>query len=152
MESSGDPWLENPGSNAASRPYFLYAYFLTVTMSTVGYGDVLVTTASGQFLITVFIFIYLVRPPPLLPCPSLGSITSGPVSPTVSSTGYVCKLHTTDDGDPSKQEALHRGILHRLGEIVSHLSVYRSSLPLKGALQILMLRRPSLFLCLSFTN
>ncbi|XP_067117105.1 calcium-activated potassium channel subunit alpha-1-like [Osmerus mordax] len=57
VESAGDPWLEN--SNALSRPYFLYVYFLTVTMSTVGYGDVLVITASGQFLITVFIFIYL---------------------------------------------------------------------------------------------
>ncbi|XP_062327783.1 calcium-activated potassium channel subunit alpha-1-like [Osmerus eperlanus] len=57
VESSGDPWLEN--SNASSRPYFLFVYFLTVTMSTVGYGDVLVYTASGQFLITVFIFIYL---------------------------------------------------------------------------------------------
>ncbi|XP_062337499.1 calcium-activated potassium channel subunit alpha-1-like [Osmerus eperlanus] len=57
VESSGDPWLEN--SNASGRPYFLFVYFLTVTMSTVGYGDVLVYTVSGQFLITVFIFIYL---------------------------------------------------------------------------------------------
>ena len=48
---------------------------------------------------------------------------SVPGSSTVSSTGYLCQLSTPDDGDRSKQEALHWGIFQRLGEIVSHLSI-----------------------------
>ena len=148
MESSGDPWLEN--SNASSRPYFLFVYFLTVTMSTVGYGDVLVYTVSGQFLITVFIFIYLVRPPSFLPpsSHSLCSIMSVPGSSTVSSTGHVCKLHSPGEGDPSKPKALQWKILQCLGEIVSHLSIQgrpiQSPSPDSHVLQ-----GPSLFLCLT---
>ncbi|XP_062400124.1 calcium-activated potassium channel subunit alpha-1-like [Sardina pilchardus] len=57
FESSGDPWLDF--RNKAPRSYFDCIYFLVVTMSTVGYGDVYMNTVLGRLYVTVFIAIGL---------------------------------------------------------------------------------------------
>ncbi|XP_030647671.1 calcium-activated potassium channel subunit alpha-1-like [Chanos chanos] len=57
LENSGDPWLNY--SNAHSLSYFECFYFLIVTTSTVGYGDVEVTTTLGRSVIIMFISIAL---------------------------------------------------------------------------------------------
>ena len=121
MESSGDPWLETPGSNAASRPYFLYAYFLTVTMSTVGYGDVIVCTASGQFLI-FRVHLHLPGTPPFLPATFISlSLFHHVCSCLIRGVVYrrYLQLHSPDEINYSKQKALQCGILQCLGEIVN---------------------------------
>ncbi|KAL7836940.1 hypothetical protein AOLI_G00282240 [Acnodon oligacanthus] len=53
LENSGDPWSSPP--NIYIRTYFETVYCLVVTMSTVGYGDVVAHTVSGRFFIIVFI-------------------------------------------------------------------------------------------------
>nr|XP_006625608.1 PREDICTED: calcium-activated potassium channel subunit alpha-1-like [Lepisosteus oculatus] len=53
VENSGDPWLAF--SNAHNMSYFDCVYFLMVTMSTVGYGDVEVHTTLGRLFIIFFI-------------------------------------------------------------------------------------------------
>ncbi|KAG5280844.1 hypothetical protein AALO_G00064650 [Alosa alosa] len=57
FESSGDPWLDF--RNKAPLSYFNCIYFLVVTMSSVGYGDVNMNTVLGRLYVTVFIAIGL---------------------------------------------------------------------------------------------
>ncbi|XP_041089352.1 calcium-activated potassium channel subunit alpha-1-like [Polyodon spathula] len=54
VENSGDPWWSVPNSQPLT--YFQCVYFLMVTMSTVGYGDILVHTLLGRVFI-IFIII-----------------------------------------------------------------------------------------------
>ncbi|XP_036454958.1 calcium-activated potassium channel subunit alpha-1-like [Colossoma macropomum] len=53
VENSGDPWSSVPNTNLLT--YFNSVYFLVVTMSTVGYGDVWLHTVSGRFFTIIFI-------------------------------------------------------------------------------------------------
>uniref|UniRef100_A0A8C7D0L3 BK channel n=1 Tax=Oncorhynchus kisutch TaxID=8019 RepID=A0A8C7D0L3_ONCKI len=57
LENSGDPWLDF--SNPQPLHYFECVYFLVVTMSTVGYGDVELRTTLGRLFVIIFIFIGL---------------------------------------------------------------------------------------------
>ncbi|XP_071015280.1 calcium-activated potassium channel subunit alpha-1a-like [Oncorhynchus clarkii lewisi] len=57
LENSGDPWLDL--SNPQPLHYFECVYFLVVTMSTVGYGDVELRTTLGRLFVIIFIFIGL---------------------------------------------------------------------------------------------
>jgi potassium large conductance calcium-activated channel subfamily M alpha protein 1 len=59
LENSGDPWLDF--SNPQPLHYFECVYFLVVTMSTVGYGDVELRTTLGRLFVIIFIFIGLVH-------------------------------------------------------------------------------------------
>ena len=51
VENTGDPWKEE--ADYQELQYFECVYFLIVTMSTVGYGDISCQTNLGRFL-TVF--------------------------------------------------------------------------------------------------
>lgn len=58
LENSGDP-LEFSNSNEMT--YWECVYFLIVTMSTVGYGDIYCKTSLGRGFIVLFILVGLVR-------------------------------------------------------------------------------------------
>lgn len=53
LESTGDPWKDFDNKQSAS--FLSYAYFIMVTMSTVGYGDLFAMTDSGRAFMTFFI-------------------------------------------------------------------------------------------------
>lgn len=53
LENSGDPWKEFVNSHRISYPDCVY--FLLVTMSTVGYGDIYCTTVLGRGFMVFFI-------------------------------------------------------------------------------------------------
>ncbi|VDI10645.1 potassium large conductance calcium-activated channel subfamily M alpha member 1, partial [Mytilus galloprovincialis] len=55
VENSGDPWRNF--ENAKSLSYWECLYFLLVTMSTVGYGDISAKTDIGRIFIVLFIMI-----------------------------------------------------------------------------------------------
>lgn len=57
LENSGDP-LEF--DNAQSLSYWTCVYFLIVTMSTVGYGDVFCHTVLGRTFLVFFLLVGLV--------------------------------------------------------------------------------------------
>lgn len=57
LENSGDP-LEF--SNSQKLPYWTCVYFLIVTMSTVGYGDVFCVTVLGRTFLVFFLLVGLV--------------------------------------------------------------------------------------------
>lgn len=59
MENSGDPWVKH--KNFQNLTYFECLYLIMVTMSTVGYGDVVVKTTLGRVFILFFIVGGLVR-------------------------------------------------------------------------------------------
>ncbi|XP_005398530.1 PREDICTED: potassium channel subfamily U member 1 [Chinchilla lanigera] len=52
VENSGDPWLK--GRNAQNISYFDSVYVVIVTMSTVGFGDVVAKTSLGRMFIMCF--------------------------------------------------------------------------------------------------
>lgn len=52
LEASGDPWED---FNAQNRTFLEYTYFIMVTMSTVGYGDLTAQTATGKAFMAFFI-------------------------------------------------------------------------------------------------
>jgi len=58
LENSGDP---PDFSNGSHISYWNCVYFLMVTMSTVGYGDIFCTTILGKISIMLFILVGLVR-------------------------------------------------------------------------------------------
>ena len=72
LESQGDPW--NNFENAQCESFFLYAYTIMVTLSTVGYGDVSPKTTLGYIFITFFIIGGLALFAAMLP--KLAEITS----------------------------------------------------------------------------
>uniref|UniRef100_A0A8B9M5C9 BK channel n=1 Tax=Accipiter nisus TaxID=211598 RepID=A0A8B9M5C9_9AVES len=53
VENHGDPWVQP--ANSQSLSYFKCMYLVMMTMSTVGYGDVVVQTTLGQTFIIFFI-------------------------------------------------------------------------------------------------
>lgn len=53
LESTGDPWRDF--DNHQSNTFLEYAYFIMVTMSTVGYGDYFAMTDIGRAFMTFFI-------------------------------------------------------------------------------------------------
>ena len=53
IEASGDPWRDF--DNAQPNSFLEYAYFIMVTMSTVGYGDLSAQTDIGKAFVTFFI-------------------------------------------------------------------------------------------------
>ncbi|KAM3830456.1 potassium channel subfamily U member 1 [Vipera latastei] len=53
IENSGDPWVYH--NNHQTLTYFECLYLIMVTMSTVGYGDVVVKTTIGRVFILFFI-------------------------------------------------------------------------------------------------
>ncbi|XP_075580295.1 potassium channel subfamily U member 1 [Pelecanus crispus] len=53
VENNGDPWVQP--ANSQSLSYFKCMYLVMMTMSTVGYGDVVVQTTLGQTFIIFFI-------------------------------------------------------------------------------------------------
>lgn len=58
FENSGD-WPDF--SNVHDLGYFECVYFLMVTMSTVGYGDIVCTTKIGRFFQILVLMVGLVR-------------------------------------------------------------------------------------------
>ncbi len=65
LEYSNDPWEPHDSKNAT---FFLsYAYFIIVTITTVGYGDITPKTAFGQVFMVVYIVIGLAFFAALLP-------------------------------------------------------------------------------------
>ncbi|XP_048474479.1 calcium-activated potassium channel subunit alpha-1-like [Rhincodon typus] len=57
IENSGDPWLKEP--NEQTLTYWQCVYLLMVTMSTVGYGDLIAKTTVGQVFMVFFIILGL---------------------------------------------------------------------------------------------
>ncbi|NXC43431.1 KCMA1 protein, partial [Penelope pileata] len=53
VENNGDPWVQP--ANSQPLTYFKCMYLVIVTMSTVGYGDIVVQTTSGRSFIFFFI-------------------------------------------------------------------------------------------------
>ncbi|KAM6191229.1 potassium channel subfamily U member 1 isoform 1-T2 [Sarcoramphus papa] len=53
VENNGDPWVQP--ANSQSLSYFKCMYLVMMTMSTVGYGDVVVQTTLGRTFIIFFI-------------------------------------------------------------------------------------------------
>lgn len=87
LEAQGDPWLEI--RNAQTDKTFLdYTYFIMVTISTVGYGDISPQTALGKAYMTFFIVLGLAFFAAILPP------LAYTVSQFYSSTQYS-KFHTT---------------------------------------------------------
>lgn len=66
LERSGDPW--RMFANAVTdQEFFSYAYFIIVTITTVGYGDIFATTAFGRIFMVVYIIVGLAFFAALLP-------------------------------------------------------------------------------------
>ena len=64
MENSGDPFpAGNEFKNAQALSYWDCLYFLMVTMSTVGYGDLSANTVLGKIFVVIFIMIFIVSIP-----------------------------------------------------------------------------------------
>ncbi|KAK4808148.1 hypothetical protein QYF61_000128 [Mycteria americana] len=59
VENNGDPWVQP--ANSQSLSYFKSMYLVMMTMSTVGYGDVVVQTTLGRTFVIFFIIGGLVR-------------------------------------------------------------------------------------------
>ena len=58
LEAQGDPWLEIRNGNNDTT-FLDYTYFIMVTISTVGYGDISPKTALGKAYMTFFIIVGL---------------------------------------------------------------------------------------------
>ncbi|ELT97099.1 hypothetical protein CAPTEDRAFT_208428 [Capitella teleta] len=58
VEISGDPW--NGFENSQNLTYWECVYFIVVTMSTVGYGDIYCITTIGRGFIVCFVLVALV--------------------------------------------------------------------------------------------
>ena len=66
LELSGDPW--RMFTNAVTdQEFFSYAYYIIVTITTVGYGDISPTTAFGRIFMVVYIVVGLAFFAALLP-------------------------------------------------------------------------------------
>jgi len=73
VENSGDPWQYD---NLQSLTYWECCYFVLVTSSTVGYGDINAKTTIGRFMMLFVISGGLVSPgdpppPRVIACPYL---------------------------------------------------------------------------------
>lgn len=58
LENSGDPWMGF--KNPQPLTYWECLYFLMVTMSTVGFGDLYAETVMGKAFVVLFIMIFIV--------------------------------------------------------------------------------------------
>ena len=63
VENMGDYWLNFENSRKGELTYWDCLYFLLVTMSTVGYGDVNALTDTGKMFNCVFIIVSIVSCP-----------------------------------------------------------------------------------------
>jgi hypothetical protein len=98
LENSGDPFhFENP----QRLSYWTCVYFLIVTMSTVGYGDVFCKTVLGRTFLVFFLLVGLVSPPAPSPSPR-------PLSPFLSFRGRLCELDPRDHRDPREPTQVRR--------------------------------------------
>ncbi|XP_055346144.1 calcium-activated potassium channel subunit alpha-1-like isoform X2 [Paramacrobiotus metropolitanus] len=58
LECGGDPWM--PESEGVNQTIWDYCYFSVVTISTVGYGDLVTKTVLGRIFSTFYIFVCVV--------------------------------------------------------------------------------------------
>ncbi len=65
LEYTGDPWINN--HNPSKHNIFSYGYYILVTVTTVGYGDITPKTAFGRGFMFVYIIIGLAFFAALLP-------------------------------------------------------------------------------------
>ena len=113
LEASGDPW--NEGGPVQNLTYLESAYFVMVTMSTVGYGDITPVTVSGRTVITLFILtglaVYATALPTLVDVAVVyyhtSSFTTKYCSDKVSQFVVVCGHITAVSVEGFLKELLH---------------------------------------------
>lgn len=116
LENSGDP-LEFKNPHRLS--YWTCVYFLIVTMSTVGYGDVYCKTVLGRTFLVFFLLVGLVSEPSLNPNERIRPIQF--MSRRLSSSLRKKKLFSRDNGI---QTSAMTPPLHALSMVLIYFHIY----------------------------